>query len=119
MKALYAGVFAAALVTSSSSSANYVGSPNPAPSSPKQSPPSLPPPIAPLFPLPPLDLSKIQPPPAGPAFEQASPLPPCAFCSSGLDPTENPGSDLQTYEELNPNVDKLPPWEAYTTEPVD
>jgi hypothetical protein len=117
MRTLYLGVFAAAFVASSSS-ANYRGLPDPPPPPPAQpSPPPLPQPLpspfTPPFTPPPL----VPPPPQGPFFER--PGPPCAFfCEPGADPS-NPAEDLPTYEEMNPNTDKIPSWQAIPTEPVD
>jgi hypothetical protein len=59
------------------------------------------------------------PPPSGPAFENASPYPPCAFCSTAPDPTENPAGDASTYREMNPDTDPVGRTEAEPMAPDD
>lgn len=63
-----------------------------------------------------LSQSIILPPPAyppdTPVLQEASPYPPCAFCTRGLDPNDNPGEDLPRYEEMNTEVDPIPPFMA-------
>jgi hypothetical protein len=79
--------------------ANYAGPPSPVlpPAS------SLPPPMSVPQSMP----------ASGPAFERASPFPPCAYCTSpGQAVTDHPFNDLPRYEEMNPNTDPVGRTEA-------